>query len=208
MSKTLLCVIIVVLVAILFYQSQCNAPKSDDGAAKRHTIDSTIEATRARYVDSIASLAKQVHINDSARNAQIVAYNNAAHSLEDKDQTIQYWRSRYRIAREGRDTEVVFIACDSISAKYAVIRVEAEWWHRVADSLQLNGTQRREIDSAALRGKDSTITSLFASVKVIQGQRDTAVIERDSAVKKAKRSKWLWFGLGAVAGGAAGRASK
>jgi len=210
MSKTLLCVIIVVLVAILFYQSQCNAPVQRD----THVIDSfntVVKLKDLKYSVDSAGWVANMHAQDAIITELTKSKEDQYDAFKNQVVQLTFQRNKYRIAAGVRDTVSQLQACGEFMHLADSFYTKAVVYEVTIDSL-LSATKAQHSTDTA------TISALMAERETVRKDRDAYKHFMEEAIednnkllianKRLKKSKWLWFGLGAVAGGSVGRASK
>jgi hypothetical protein len=201
LAFVLLAVIVVGILSIMLYKG-CNnpAPTSKDKA-----IDSLLEKMKS---DSIEGEARYIQDSGLIHNLTI-ALDTAITSLAKERQrfTIQGGRllvtnKELRAALVAHDTASVYTRCDTLSRQIDSI-AQVKWnVDRELDRQIVLNEQLRIADSTALAHCREDLKNTRSAASELVENYEAQRQADHAALKKAKRGKGLWGGIGAVAGAA------
>lgn len=203
-------ILLALAILVIIWMNPCTPEATVD----THVVDSlnrSHDSTMRVYRDSINTLRTAVLANDSERNAQVEVKEQIEQRMTNKIAQLTFSLAKYRTAKEGRDTVGQLVNCSEIVAELDSVYQTALNYKAVIDSLTSNGQSRRQIDSAGIAIRDSTISQLqgqyrSAAQLLSDAMKDNADLR--SALARSKRGRWLYAAIGVVIGGLIGHGVK
>lgn len=208
--KYLLSAIIGALICFLILNT-CNKPVEKLDTHLQDSLYRVIDTLDSQRKSDSVAYERELQLDDSDRTEWLEAKEQTEQKLTNKIAQLSFSLAKYKAAQDGKDTVGQLVNCNEIVKELDSIYTQSLTYKAIIDSLQLNATERRGIDSSELNFLRQSIVQDGEIIDQLKKVLSDALVDNQDLRKqlvKSKKGKWILGVLGFLIGGFAGHELK